>query len=540
MDNNIQIRIVEDKQEKQELYAKFEIKKGKEIKAEIETVKVKLQNKNYKSTTLDKAVRKFNKHQIRCPEYFFNDPTKSLKKLKMNNEVFQRVMSSREYEQCESYDTKIREDFRTFMLLTQMNKIKESEKVKKNQNINKESDDFTSQLQKSQMKKEQSFSKRVSRKYLLENIVLINHTKQVKSKPKSRSHFTMNVVDDKIFLYGGLNSDKLSDFWVCNLKDNYIWQKISFSEENEPVPRHGHTSVQYKQELYIYGGSMPNKYFRQSEDLIVFNTSSLYFYEPKIPNKNIAPSRRNHIAVAVGCHMFIHGGIGSYEKVLSDTLVFDLPSRRWGILEIEGKSPPALAFHSVELVIQPEKMNEANLNLFNVPEAPLQFRGSSKLKIEGIYIFGGMDGDRNYTNDLRIILIGKKTLKWIYPEIDGVPPVARINATMNYFADIGIMIIYGGRNDKRDIIFNDIYILDLYNLNWIKTKSDPILESRTEHCSCIYEDKLIILGGNDSFKYKKNDFSLIDLDLYNYKKVLEKNLEKAAKVVKNTQNRISN
>lgn len=530
-----------NKKEKKELLEKFEITDDKDLKKQIDTVKATIENKRHKPTLLEKITDKFSKHEIRCNDNFFNDPTNSLQKLKLNNQIFERVMGSREYKQFETYDNKLQKDFHEYAVLMQMKNVKESDKIDKTKNDkNKEYlEDYTVQYNLNLFKKQQTLTKKVSRKYLLENTVLNNHTKELKYKPKARAQFSLNILDDKIYLFGGLNSDKLCDFWICNIKDNYTWQPIYFNEDSEPAPRYGHTSVIYKKELYIYGGAMPNKYFKPSEELVIFNTQSNFFYEPNVINKNLAHLRRNHIAVGVGSHMFVHGGIGAYEKILSDAIVFDFQNRRWGTLEIEGKNSVCLAFHCSQLVFSLDKMNSQNFNLFNKPEIPFQLREASKLKIEGIYVFGGIDGDRNLNNDLRILLIGKKPLKWITPDITGSPPLPRMNGTMNYYAEMGIMIIYGGRNDKRDFIFNDIFILDLFNLVWIKTRCDPIIDSRTEHNTVIYGERLLILGGTDTSKYKKFDLLMVDLDLYNYKRNLERNLEKAAKNIRNSMGRLN-
>jgi hypothetical protein len=530
-----------NKKEKKELYEKFEILEEKDYKKQMETIKATVENKRHKPTILEKITDKFSKHEIRCNDNFFNDPTNSLQKLKLNNQIFDRVMGSRENKQCETYDNKLQKDFHEFMVLLQMKNVKESDKIDKNKNEkNKEYlEEYTVQYNLNLFRKQQTLTKKVSRKYLLENIILNNHIKELKYKPKARAQFTLNITDDKIYLFGGLNSDKLCDFWICNIKDNYTWQPIYFNEDSEPAPRYGHTSVLYKKELYIYGGAMPNKNLKPSEELIIFNTQSNFFYEPDVINKNIAHLRRNHVAVGVGSHMFVHGGIGANEKVLSDAITFDFLNRRWGTLDIEGKNSVCLVFHCAELVLSQDKMNSQNFNLFHMPELPFQLRNSSKLKIEGIYVFGGIDGDRNLNNDLRILLIGKKPLKWITPDVSGSPPLPRMNGTINYFAEMGIIIIHGGRNDKRDLIFNDIFILDLFNLVWIKTRCDPIIDTRTEHNSVIYGERLLILGGTDTLKYKKFDLLMVDLDLYNYKRNLERNLEKATKNFRNSMGRLN-
>ena len=57
----------------------------------------------------------------------------------------------------------------------------------------------------------------------------------------------------------------------------------------------------------------------------------------------------------------------------------------------------------------------------------------------------------------------------IRPKTLGTPPGPRYMHTVDYIADIGVVVVYGGRNDfDRNPVLSDIFALKLYNMEWIK------------------------------------------------------------------------
>jgi len=142
-----------------------------------------------------------------------------------------------------------------------------------------------------------------------------------------------------------------------------------------------------------------------------------------------------------------------------------------------------------------------------------------KIEFEGIYIFGGLDEENRYKNEVYVLRVGRKPCEWIRLEISGNPPMPRANATLNFYQNLKFLILTGGINKtlKREI-FNDIFVLDLENLNWIKAATFPLqLKERTGHRAAIYNNQLLILGGNNLKKFLTMDFFVLDLDLYSTK-----------------------
>jgi len=147
----------------------------------------------------------------------------------------------------------------------------------------------------------------------------------------------------------------------------------------------------------------------------------------------------------------------------------------------------------------------------------LQTRTNNSItKIEGVYIFGGMDNERKYKNDLKLIKIGKKPVEWVNVKTYGKPPSERISCSLNYYEELQILIIFGGKNEYyNDMYFNELYIFNLLNSNWICANIyDKLPLERGEHSSIIWNNKLLIYGGINQNCYLGSEMYIINLDIW--------------------------
>jgi hypothetical protein len=553
-DSKHQNRVVLSRDEKKEIMNKFEIKPVRTEKEE-EILEIFLETNHSEKTEWLRTWNKFNRTEYTANPYFFKDPYKSLKKLKQNGQIFEKLMNEQIGKQIEVYSKEYIDEMNEKALINKMPKIRELKKSRtnlsnliktlpenlqtnKNQVINLLSNEkgdgmtnlvnlqslqgvstghnlekFTGVVnQENSLQQNILATKKISREQLLEKVDLYANYESfsTKNKPNARNQFSVTLIENTLYLFGGINSERLSDMWICNLKD-FKWRCISLDEDDAPVPRAGHSAILYKKDIYIYGGNTPREYFKPREEILIFNTSMNKFYSEKPNNKNDIYWRRNHIAVRVGTSMFVHGGIDENNKFLSDFIVYDLIRSYWIKLECKGEKPPAIAYHSADLVCEWDPSTNVNFNIYKAPENKGIVK---KIRIEGIYIFGGVDEQNNFSNELRILKTGKRPCEWINPKLSGKPPIGRINASLNFYQQLKILIIHGGRNDKDyRAVLNDIVILDLINFTWIRPDINPSLLDRTEHCSFISKDTLIILGGNNGKHFNNFEFCTISLDL---------------------------
>jgi hypothetical protein len=203
---------------------------------------------------------------------------------------------------------------------------------------------------------------------------------------------------------------------------------------------------------------------------------------------------------------------------------------RWEQAKFNSEILPKRKFHCSCQVFPPQKKYHPKFSLFKVYSEPGLFN-NTKILVEGIYIFGGLDENLKCTNDILIIKRGRP-LQLFKAITKGKAPVPRCESTMNFFEKLNVVIIYGGKNEysKYGPYFNDMYFLDVETLNWVKIELN-INESfypRGRHCSCIVENEIIIFGGyNDNFLLK-TDLLIGNLDIGESTKII-----RASKLIKN-------
>ncbi len=82
-------------------------------------------------------------------------------------------------------------------------------------------------------------------------------------------------------------------------------------------------------------------------------------------------------------------------------------------------------------------------------------------------------------------------MKIITAETTGQPPSPRFMHTMSLFIELGMMVIAGGKNDnlRDNTFFNDMFVLDLYKLQWIGVNQmGDFLEPRAAHCASAFSE----------------------------------------------------
>jgi hypothetical protein len=352
-------------------------------------------------------------------------------------------------------------------------------------------------------------------------------------------------------------------------KENYnndnesqsLTESISDSAVYEPIARYGHSMHYYNRKLYIIGGLFQNWMRNKYKDtlLIVYDiVNKMWSRDPSIPkdvkdgnnkhqrdlnnsycNSNLNNSisnnnnnilhdnsnerqihintpclRRNHTSILIGTTIFVYGGINQQGTYLNDCWVYNLKSSPgWQCVDIIGRIPPQLAYHCSTLALEKEQLYNPSLSLFKVPESTR--KTVPLLKYDGVFFFGGMNDNRVPTSLFFVMKIGKKQIEFEIPTTHGKPPLPRISASMDFYPNLNIIIIHGGRNDRNEnSIYNDYMVLDLETMNWIQaiSKQDKAPSMRAEHQSFIFGNKLLILGGVNRSTFMDFDFAVTNLD----------------------------
>ena len=337
----------------------------------------------------------------------------------------------------------------------------------------------------------------------------------VKNFPEGREQFSICRQDNDIIITGGISTKmKTLAIWRLNLT-TLEWKKVK--TDNPIENRYGHTALSMNNKLYIFGGK--TKYLNTS---YMNNLDIFSFAERKIINCQIngekPENRKSHIAIFVGPQMLIHGGINVDGKILDDSYLFNMHTLTWNKCIINKICEhPKLWGHACCLVIPGQILYNPKFSIYSFPEFDTVKKKNIKKK--GLFVFGGKSNEDGLSNQLWILLMGKKPLEWIKVDTKGKPPIARYFHTMNFYERGNYVIIHGGRNDifSDKSALNDTFLLNLENFEWLEVKlysniSNFNVANRCGHQSIIYSDKLIILGGMNNNNYLGSSLLIINLD----------------------------
>ena len=472
---------------------------------------------------------------------YYNNQYDSFNSLQINRNLFNQLILKQEKEQIKQFLKKELQNEQRKFTYNLMPKIKTIELSK----YKKEAKENTNNIinHKTVVNSIYDLSK-IPRKELFFNFksVYLKTISKFLFTPTCREGSTMlSHLDDesnnyKIYLFAGMNVIRLNDLWECTistinkLEKKYIWKKVDIIGE-KPLPRNGHSMIYYRNNLVIYGGIIEEKGgIKLHEDLLCYDIIDKKFSVEICMNKFGVTWRSFHIAEILGQYMFIYGGGDEKGNILADPWALDLERMRWEQAKFNSEILPKRKFHCSCQVFPPQKKYHPKFSLFKVYSEPGLFN-NTKILVEGIYIFGGLDENLKCTNDILIIKRGRP-LQLFKAITKGKAPVPRCESTMNFFEKLNVVIIYGGKNEysKYGPYFNDMYFLDVETLNWVKIELN-INESfypRGRHCSCIVENEIIIFGGyNDNFLLK-TDLLIGNLDIGESTKII-----RASKLIKN-------
>ncbi|CAD8055615.1 unnamed protein product [Paramecium sonneborni] len=275
--------------------------------------------------------------------------------------------------------------------------------------------------------------------------------------PQFREFGQMVSHQGSIYLSGGFGNSVNNDFCQFDLTSN------KWSSLQNVIPRYGHTMTSILSELYVIGGEQINNYGPLRSKCFV-NEIQKFDGEKwhTIRYAGIFQMRKYHAATSYKDSIFIVGGEGFKNKVLSDTMIFDAIHSR---------------FHEVP---NPKNMFAKGIMHTAIVEAQ-----------ETIYLYGGVDQndeiyDQLYTYD--------SIQNWKQKETIGSKPPKLMMHTMVYYDPF--ILLYGGKiDDLQETTFsNKIYALK--NNEWfIIEQEGAIPQPRAGHSSCIDDNKLLIFGG---------------------------------------------
>jgi Galactose oxidase, central domain/Kelch motif len=320
--------------------------------------------------------------------------------------------------------------------------------------------------------------------------------------PPRRSYHSACVYENKMILYGGIDivEGVYSDLWVFKFNTqstmSEYWENISATGDL-PGNLCRHSAIIYEKKMFLYGG---NDGGNENNYLYVLDLESYHWtrFLAEIPPID------SHSVVVYNSKMIIFGGyIGG--NLSNDIFLFDLERHAWSIPEINSK-PSARADHQSVL-----------------------YEGH-------MWVYGGKNSDERFEDLWKLNL---DTFVWTQIHFGGESPGTVSGHTICAYGDV--MLVFGG---IRDILkeTNEMHTYDFFNNNWAliqtetqvedpvtstelnefnkKSKKKDTLEpaknnlyngppspmqgrisgriphSRDGHTACLYENYMIVFGGD--------------------------------------------
>jgi len=307
---------------------------------------------------------------------------------------------------------------------------------------------------------------------------------QTEACPGPRAAHSCDVIDGRLFVFGGWNGKKaLNDLHILDVAVGR-WTEVHPEKKpnaQAPSARNNHTTAVVDQRLVVHGGHDGSKWVA---DMHLLDTSAVSSgsYDDVVWSKaqmsGAQPSARAcHTLTRLAHKLFMFGGYDG-ARCFNDMDIIDLQTMTWMQPALQGTLPQARNAHTMTVI-------------------------ATKL-----YLFGGHSGNKHLT-DLHVF--DTQRLQWSQPEILGTPPPGLRGHTANL---IGHKIfLFGGYDGKGRT--NELYILDTEEAKWVRptwpTESPHTPPGRQRHsASLIGSKRIYIFGGFDGNRWL-NDLHVLDV-----------------------------
>lgn len=210
----------------QELFDKLNMKNFIDPEEERKILEYLKRNKNVLDTSslYNTTFKKFSHiDRVNVLDQIFKDPISSLRKLKLNKEIFENTTGLRNKLQIDSYLDIYQDVSERAIKSLQMRKVKETDL--KTTLLGDEIGDVINPYDLLHEKNDSStynFHKHISREQVLNfNLeFFVNVNTDNKFKPWARSYFTLILDGSQLIMFGGISGEVLYQVWICDLKSN--------------------------------------------------------------------------------------------------------------------------------------------------------------------------------------------------------------------------------------------------------------------------------------------------------------------------------
>lgn len=340
------------------------------------------------------------------------------------------------------------------------------------------------------------------------------------SCPSPRLCHSSVLHGSKMYIYGGHNtavdsqrfSEVKNDLFGYDIATK-TWSKCSV--KNLPSKTE-HSSVVYKDNLYLYGGYSGYTF---SNSTYMLNLTSGNHCALVKTTGEIPSGRSAHVGVTYGKKMYIFGGWDGQNQN-NELFSFDFETSVWIRINSKSEIQKSNSSDTLDSDTDTNSSSATAVTATNngTPCARCSHTGLVSLDRKCFYTFGGYGGaSKGYLNDLWCYNFESNI--WTQIETKGNLPSPRSRMRMVEFN--GSLFIYGGWD--KNVHYEDLYEFNFETKKWTKLdygETDDSLKMG-QHSLSLYDNILYIFGGYNS-KTKKSTNDLFSYRLGKLKREGEK------------------
>ncbi|KAI0334134.1 galactose oxidase [Cubamyces sp. BRFM 1775] len=296
--------------------------------------------------------------------------------------------------------------------------------------------------------------------------------------PRGMRAHSVTLIDNVAWLFGGCDEKACWRDVFCFNTETMQWTHPQVQGEI-PKPCRAHTATLVDRKIYVFGGGEGGEYYN---DVYVLDTTTRRWHHPlpgDVPESErttpYPPPRRAHTSVLYKNKLWIFGG-GNGNNALNDVWTLDLSGGldrlRWEEVVTHGEKPSPRGYHTANLIgnvmvlvggsdgsqcfsdIWCLNLDSLLWSLVKLGENHRRLSHTATQVGSYLFIFGGHDG-ANYMQDL--LLFNLVSLQYEPRQVAGKAPSMR-GYHAACLADSRVFI-FGGFNGSD--VFDDVHILDL-------------------------------------------------------------------------------
>uniref|UniRef100_A0A1I8ERN0 Kelch domain-containing protein family protein n=1 Tax=Wuchereria bancrofti TaxID=6293 RepID=A0A1I8ERN0_WUCBA len=300
--------------------------------------------------------------------------------------------------------------------------------------------------------------------------------------------------------------------------------QIFDDDSREISPVVGHTMIEYKKSLIVWGG-----YYFEEDNEFRYRSSTFLYILPAglltgckdvkilyhVPHGDVPPSISGACAVLCGCCIFIFGGYvrptpnNILEGQSSAMYVLDLVQERWSLVVTNDESLIPTPRDKMAGWCYKKKcyyFGGYGPGPFDMPNPALYLRDVGEFVADETRPF--------YWNNQLLIFDPDPTkqLNWTLAKVGGTVPSARAASACTFLERYNGILLFGGRSQNQRL--NDLYLLDLSSLIWTQIDVTGINEPEGRTwCSlnALFPNQALIYGGYSNGARALSDFWRVEV-----------------------------